>query len=173
MSKFSLLVKLTSRLEDLWQDCAKKRQWEVGSGGGWGRGKKSGSLSWLMETDTFGRFFSSPPSSWEFPTPTSTSANLHSSVHCYGRCNVFPIPSFFQLIVSKTFTLNMGESCTLPHYNSVCFISYKIVWIEKPSSEYWLFWLSCHRTHDGGHQIFPFVCFQTPKYHISAQFCCW
>ena len=51
----------------------------------------------------------------------------------------FRFPLFFQLIVSKTFTLNMGESCTLPHYNSVCFISYKIVWIEKPS-EYWLFW---------------------------------
>ena len=147
-------------------------KWEVGVGGGWGRGKKSGSLSWLMETDTFGRFFSSPPSSWELPTPTSTSATLHALVHCYGRGfsdSLFFWPSSSPSF-STIFALNMGKSCAFPHYDSVDFISYKIVWIEKSSSEYWLFWLSCHRTHDGGHQIFPFVCFQTPKYHISPYF---
>ena len=173
MSKFVIFTpcQIDQQAVVLWQDCAKKCQWEVGSGG-WGRGKKSGSLSWLMETDTFGRFFSSPPSSWELPTPTSTSATLHDLVHCYGRCfsdSLFFWPSSSPSF-STIFALNMGKSCAFPHYDSVDFISYKIVWIEKSSSEYWLFWLSCHRTHDGGHQIFPFVCFQTPKYHISPYF---
>ena len=45
--------------QDLWQDSSKKwgrarrLRWEVG------RRKKSGSLSWLMEADTFTRFFNS------------------------------------------------------------------------------------------------------------------
>ena len=59
--------------QDLWQDSSKKwgrarrLRWEVG------RRKKSGSLSWLMEADTFTRFFNSR---FSLRTPTRRHRNV-------------------------------------------------------------------------------------------------